>query len=63
MRQGTYDLVLLAVPNGGTTDLYAGSVNLYKCAISALNPTCASSPFMNLTHVYGCVPINMPLRT
>ena len=38
VEQGTYDLALLAVPNGDGTDLYAGSVNLYKCAISTLNP-------------------------
>jgi len=60
IEQGTYDLALLAVPNGGATDLYAGSVNLYKCAISTLNPTCTSTPFMNLTHVYGCIPISAP---
>ncbi len=60
VEQGTYDLALLAVPNGGATDLYAGSINLYKCAISTLNPTCASYPFMNLTHVYGCIPISAP---
>lgn len=48
VQQGAYNLELLAVPNGSTTDLYAGAVNLYKCTISALNPTCASQPFMNL---------------
>ena len=61
VQQGTYNLALLAVPNGDSTDLYAGSVNLYKCAISdTLNPTCKSAPFMNLTHVYGCIPISAP---
>jgi len=61
VEQGTYNLELLAVPYGAATDLYAGALNLYKCSISAtLNPTCASSPFMNLTHVYGCVPISAP---
>lgn len=60
VQQGTFDLELLAVPNGAATDLYAGSINLYKCSISTLNPTCASTPFMNLTHVYGCVPISAP---
>ncbi len=55
--QGTYNIALAAVPNGGATDLYAGGVNQYKCAIDpTLNPTCATSPFLNLTHVYGCNP-------
>ena len=57
VEQGTYNLALLAVPNGSSaTDLYAGAVNIYKCAINSNNPTCTSAPFMNLTHVYGCVP-------
>lgn len=60
VQQGDYNLELLAVPYGAATDLYAGAVNLYKCTISTLNPTCASTPFMNLTHVYGCVPIAAP---
>ena len=61
VQQGTYNLELLAVPYGTATDLYAGALNLYKCSISAtLNPTCGSSPFINLTHVYGCVPISAP---
>jgi large repetitive protein len=55
--QGTYNITLAAVPNGGATDLYAGGVNEYKCTInSATNPTCTTSPFLNLTHVYGCSP-------
>jgi hypothetical protein len=57
VQQGTYNLELLAMPNGGGTDLYAGAINLYKCQISSLNPTCSASPFINLTHVYGCIPI------
>ncbi len=61
VQQGSYNLELLAVPNGATTDLYAGAINLYKCRInSAQNPTCAASPFMNLTHVYGCAPTAAP---
>jgi len=51
---------LLAAPNGAATDLYAGAVNLYKCSINTQNPTCTSAPFLNLTHVYGCVPIAAP---
>lgn len=61
VEQGTYNLALIAVPYGTATDLYAGALNLYKCSISTtLNPTCTSSPFINLTHVYGCVPISAP---
>jgi hypothetical protein len=55
--QGIYNIALAAVPNGGATDLYAGGVNEYKCTINSVtNPTCAGSPFLNLTHVYGCSP-------
>ena len=55
-EQGGYNLELAAVPNGssGVTDLYAGAINLYKCEISVDTPTCASNPFLNLTHAYGC---------
>src|SRR5579863_6787253 len=60
VEQGIYNLELLAVPNGAATDLYAGAVNLYKCAITSLNAACAVSPFMNLTHAYGCDPIAAP---
>ena len=55
--QGIYDLALAAVPNGSGTDLYAGAINLYKCSITSANPTCAATPFLNLTHVYGCSPV------
>jgi len=57
---GSYDLELAAVPNGGGTDLYAGAVNLYKCSINSQNPSCSNSPFLNLTHAYGCDPIAAP---
>lgn len=60
VEQGTYNLDLLAVPNGTATDLYAGAVNLYKCAITSANPTCAVAPFLNLTHAFGCVPAAAP---
>ena len=56
-EQGTYNLALVAVPNGTATDLYAGAVNLYKCTISVISPNCGgagSGTFINLTHVYGC---------
>jgi len=59
VEQGSYNLALLAVPNGASaTDLYAGAINLYKCSISVINPSCATTPFMNLTHVYGCSPLS-----
>jgi len=53
-EQGTYNLELAALPDGGATDLYAGAVNLYKCAITVNNPTCSNNTFLNLTHAYGC---------
>jgi Abnormal spindle-like microcephaly-assoc'd, ASPM-SPD-2-Hydin len=57
-EQGFFNLVLSAVPQpNGATDLYAGAVNLFKCSITAANPTCSTNPFRNLTHVYGCSPI------
>ncbi len=60
VEQAAYNLELLAVTNGSATDLYAGTINLYKCSITTANPTCASVPFMNLTHAYGCDPIAAP---
>ncbi len=60
VEQGSYNLELLAMPNASGTDLYAGAINLYKCAVNSQNPSCTSSPFMNLTHVYGCDPIGAP---
>ena len=63
-EQGTYNLELAAVPNGssGVTDLYAGTINLYKCEITSTSPTCngaGSNTFLNLTHAYGCSSIAM----
>lgn len=60
VQQGTYNLELLAMADGGATDLYAGAINIYKCQISVVNPTCTASPFINLTHVYGCNPVAAP---
>jgi len=63
VSQGTYNLELLAVPdcpNGAQTctsnptDLYAGAVNLYKCAMPNSATASCSTGFVNLTHVYGC---------
>jgi hypothetical protein len=69
-EQGTYNLELAAVPygNSGVTDLYAGAINLYKCEISSVFPTCnpnavptppPDATFLNLTHAYGCSSIAM----
>ncbi len=60
VQQGTYNLSLQAVPNASDTDLYAGTVNLYKCQIRPSNPSCTLQPFINLTHAYGCSPIAAP---
>jgi uncharacterized membrane protein len=60
VEQGSYNLELLAVPDGAATDLYAGAINLYKCGITTANLNCTVSPFINLTHVYGCDPIGAP---
>jgi hypothetical protein len=49
VQQGTYNLEILALPNGSSTDLYAGTINVYKCRIT--NPSSPSCSFMNLTHV------------
>ncbi len=54
-EQGAYNLALAAVADGTTTDLYAGAVNLYKCTVTGVPLQCFS-PFLNLTHVYGCPP-------
>ena len=50
--QAWYDVYLGAVPNGAGTDLYAGAINIYKCSVTSSNTTCATNPFINLTHVY-----------
>lgn len=60
VEQGFYNLGLAAVPNGTATDLYAGAINLYKCSITAINPSCTAAGFINLTHAYGCDPLAAP---
>jgi hypothetical protein len=60
VQQGTYNLELLAMADGAATDLYAGAINVFKCQISVVNPTCSALPFINLTHVYGCSPVAAP---
>ncbi|WP_238398437.1 choice-of-anchor D domain-containing protein [Edaphobacter sp. 12200R-103] len=47
--QGDYDLSLAAVPSGSDTLLFAGTIDLYRCAVSA----CSS--MRNTTNVFnGC---------
>jgi hypothetical protein len=58
VKQGIYNLEVAAVPNGAGTDLYVGTINLYKCTV--LNPASPSCTFLNLTHVYGCIPTGAP---
>jgi hypothetical protein len=58
VQQGIYNLDVAAVPNGTGTDLYVGTINLYKCTV--LNPASPSCTFLNLTHVYGCSPAGEP---
>src|SRR5262249_17525597 len=41
--QGGYNLELAAVPDGLATDVYAGAVNLYKCIITSISPTCGGT--------------------
>jgi hypothetical protein len=55
--QGSYNLELVAVPNGSATDLYAGAINLYKCTLATNTSTSCTqtaNTWINLTHVYGC---------
>ncbi len=61
--QGYYNLEIAAVPDGqavGDTDLYAGTVNLFKCELLSGSQTCSTldsnlpNRWINLTHVYGC---------
>jgi hypothetical protein len=58
--QGEYDLELAALPNSTGTDLYAGTINLYKCTIASGASACSTidpnvpNDWINLTHVYGC---------
>ena len=59
VEQGYFNLYIRAVPNGSTTDLYLGAVNLFKCGLGA-DPTCSSPGWKNLTHAYGCDPIAAP---
>jgi hypothetical protein len=59
VQQGAYNLELAAVPNAAATDLYAGTINIYKCTLSG-GTTCSQGDWINLTHVYGCNPLGAP---
>jgi len=56
VEQAFYNLEIAAVPNpNGETDLYAGTINLYKCTlVSTASTSCLQGSWINLTHVYGC---------
>ena len=56
VEQAFYNLEIAAVPNpNGETDLYAGTINLYKCTlVSTASTSCLQGGWINLTHVYGC---------
>ena len=62
--QAFYNMYLAAVPNGQSTDLYAGAGNIFKCQISATNPDCSKnapgSNWLVLSHAYSCNPASAP---
>lgn len=63
VQQGFYNLELAAVPNSTGTDLYAGTINIYKCNLASGASSCSTidpnvpNDWINLTHVYGCSPL------
>ncbi|MFY9559544.1 MAG: hypothetical protein WAQ52_04855, partial [Terriglobales bacterium] len=57
VQQGVYNLELAAVPNSTATDLYAGTINIYKCTLASGATSCTQGNWLNLTHVYGCNPL------
>ena len=60
VQQGVYNLELAAVPNSTGTDVYAGTINIYKCHLASGASSCSTidsnvpNDWINLTHVYGC---------
>jgi hypothetical protein len=65
VQQGWYNLELSAIPdppppNSTGTDVYAGTINLYKCTLEPGTTTCLQGDWINLTHVYGCSPLGAP---
>ena len=58
VQQGFYNLELAAVPNSSGTDVYAGTINIYKCTLTSNNQTsCSQGNWINLTLVYGFNPL------
>ena len=60
-----YNFTIAAAPTSVGTDLYIGHVNLLKCSLSPTNPVChnndtSTGNWLNLTHVYGCMPFGTP---
>jgi hypothetical protein len=61
VQQGAYNLELAAVPNSTGTDVYAGTINIYKCTLTSNTQTaCSQGSWLNLTHVYGCSNLGAP---
>src|SRR6185437_14522107 len=61
--QGDYNLWIGAVPTTQGTDLLVGTRNIYRCSITANNPTCAvQGAWKDLTHVYTCSPVGAPAQ-
>lgn len=64
--QATFNMELMAVPNGTGTDVYAGAVNVFRTSLTP--QTCAAGvascalTWTNLTHVYGCGPTGGPFQ-
>ncbi len=60
VQQAAYNLELAAIPNSTGTDLYAGTINIYKCSLANGASACSTidanvpNDWINLTHVYGC---------
>ncbi|MEO5936688.1 MAG: sialidase family protein, partial [Terriglobales bacterium] len=60
-QNGSFNLTLHALPNGLSTDLYLGAVNIFKCTVTVPDPLCAgSASWKNLTHAFGCIPLGAP---
>jgi len=61
-EQAFYNLEISAIgdPDGTSTDIYAGAVNLFRCKLANKATTCSTvdanlpKSWLNLTHVYGC---------
>src|SRR5262249_12047842 len=58
--QTSYNMYLAAVPNGLSTDLYAGGGNIFKCTIANGASNCNNTTWLNLTHIYSCSPLSAP---